>query len=246
MVQQPADNPSTGRRAADASPWRARFDTIYLRLRERIVLLHYAPGARLDIDALAGEFGVSRTPIRSVLQQLERDGLAITRHGVGTSVTEIDFAHLREATELRMYLCEIIGALEPRQPDGAILAALDGLREDCGRLPAAIDIAGFARIDMRLHDCKCGLIGNQPLRRIYDELYYRTVRMWFHLLPRLSWREEVDALAEDVRMTRRALARGDVAAMGHLTRNAISDGLFRIGDLFAGRAAADPQRPDQR
>jgi hypothetical protein len=90
---------------------------------------------------------------------------------------------------------------------------------------------------MRLHDCKCGLIGNRPLRRVYDELYYRTARMWFYLLPRMDWSEEVTALADDIRLVRRALARGDVAAMGYITRNAISDGLVRVGDLLTERTS---------
>jgi DNA-binding GntR family transcriptional regulator len=227
-----------GENGSDASPWRARFDAIHHRLRQRIVLLHYPPGARLDVDALAREFGVSRTPVRSVLQQLEREGLAITRHGVGTAVTGIDFGQLREATLLRMHLCEVVGVLGPRAPDAAVLSTLERLEEDCGRLSSRLDCAGFAHIDMRLHDCKCGLIGNRPLRRIYDELYYRTARMWFFFLPRLDWREEVAALGEDIRLVRGALARGDVAAMGYLTRNAISNELFRVGDLFARGAAA--------
>jgi DNA-binding GntR family transcriptional regulator len=246
MAQRQSDGrhrAGLGGTVSDASPWRARFHLIYAQLRERIVLLHYPPGARLDIDALARGFGISRTPIRSVLQQLEREGLAITRHGVGTAVTEIDFAHLRETTELRMHLCELIGRLDPRAPGDGVLAALGRLQRDCDALPDELDFEGFARIDMRLHDCKCGLIGNQPLRRIYDELYYRSARMWFFFLPRLNWPEEVAALGQDIRLVRRALARGDVAAMGFLTRNAISDGLFRVGDLFAERPAGAPDGP---
>jgi DNA-binding GntR family transcriptional regulator len=241
MARHQADTAAAGRPwlGSDGSPWRVRFHAIYSQLRARIVLLQYPPGARLDVDALAHEFGVSRTPIRSVLQQLEREGLAITRHGVGTAVTELDFAHVREATLLRMHLCEIIGLLEPRAPDETVLSVLERLEQDCDRLlPGELDCPDFARIDMRLHDCKCGLIGNRPLRRIYDELYYRTARMWFYFLPRMGWREEVAALRDDIRMSRRALARGDVAAMGFMTRNAISESLFRVGDLFDERGAA--------
>ncbi len=234
--------PETAAQAAglgtDASPWRARFHAIYDQLRARIVLLQYPPGARLDVDALAQEFGVSRTPIRSVLQQLEREGLAITRHGVGTAVTKLDFEHVREAILLRMHLCEVIGMLDPRPPGAPVLAALEMLEKDCDRLlGGGLDCPGFARVDMRLHDCKCTLIGNRPLQRIYDELYYRTARMWFYFLPDMVWREEASALRDDIRMARRALARGDVAAMGFATRNAISDSLFRVGDLFYKRDA---------
>ena len=106
----------------DTSPWRLRFNTIHATLRERITLLTYPPGTRLDLDGLAEEFKVSRTPIRNVLQRLERDGLVLTRHGVGTTVTEVDLNHVREAMLLRMHLAEMIGNIQPRLPDQETLA----------------------------------------------------------------------------------------------------------------------------
>lgn len=217
---------------SDDSPWRVRFGIIYRKLRQRITLLHYPPGTRLNVDKLADEFNVSRTPIRTVLQRLEREGLAITRHGVGTAVTEIDFKHVREATLLRMHLAELIGTLDPKQPDEELLLSLEDLQRECGNLTDELDLEEFARIDMQLHDCKCSLIGNEALKRTYDELYYRTVRMWFFFLPRMDWATEFAALSEDVHMTARALHRGDVKAMALTTRNAISEGLFRLGDLI--------------
>ena len=93
--------------------------------------------------------------------------------------------------------------------------------------------AEFARIDMLLHDQKCQLIGNDLLRRTYDEMYYRTVRTWFHFLPRIDWKTERDALLRDIAQTTTAVRRGDIAAVGFVTRNAISDGLFRLSGLIS-------------
>jgi DNA-binding GntR family transcriptional regulator len=223
----------TLRAETDDSPWRIRFETIYRQLRGRITLLHYPPGTRLNVDNLADEFNVSRTPIRTVLQRLEREGLAITRHGVGTAVTEIDFEHVREAMLLRMHLAELIGTLNPKEPGEDLLLSLETLQRECDNVTHALALKEFARIDMRLHDCKCSLIGNEPLKRTYDELYYRSVRMWFHCLPRMDWPTEAGALFEDLRLTRAALSRGDVKAMGFITRNAISAGLFRVHGLIS-------------
>ena len=218
---------------ADTSPWRRRFTAIYIALREKITLLHYPPGTRLDLDALASEHGVSRTPIRSVLQRLEAEGLAVTRHGVGTTVTDIDFDRVRDAMVLRMHLAELIGTLSPRPPAAETLDLLEALYRDCSAITDDPSPQKFAHIDMRLNDCKCGLIGNDLLHRTYNELYYRTVRAWFHFLPRMDWATEYAALAQDIDMTLRALRRGDIKAVGYATRNAISGGLYRLDDLIA-------------
>lgn len=223
----------TSRVDTDSSPWRVRSEAIYRRLRERITLLHYPPGMRLNVDKLTDEFNVSRTPIRTVLLRLEREGLAITRHGVGTAVTEADFEHVREAMLFRMHLAELIGVLDPKQPDKELLLSLEGLQRECADIRNHPALQEFARIDMRLHDCKCSLIGNEPLKRTYDELYYRTVRTWFHFLPRMDWPTEAAALFEDLRLTSAALSRGDVKAIGFITRNLISEGLFRLHDLIS-------------
>ena len=237
-LRLPADGtPHTD--GADDSPWRRRFEAIYKSLRRRIILLEYPPGMRLDVAALAEEFDVSRTPIRSVVQRLEGEGLAVTRHGVGTAVTEIDFDQVQDAMRFRMHLAELIGRLNPRPARVAVLDQLEKLREVCEALDGDLTPQDFARIDMRLHDFKCNLIGNEHLRKTYDEMYYRAMRAWFYYLPRMDWPTEIRALGEDIRMTIAALRGDDVEAVGFLTRNAISGGLYRLNALKASGPQED-------
>lgn len=231
--------PLDGVTSVDRSPWRQRFDTIYGLLRERITLLHYPPGVRLNIDALAKEFDVSRTPIRSVLQKLESEGLAITRHGVGTTVSEIDAEHVRETMQLRIHLAELTGILSPVQPNDGLLSQLESLHQKCTVIGNAATPEEFTRIDMQLHAYKCTLIGNEVLRRIYDELYHRTTRLWFSLLPQMDTGVEFSKVREDVSMTLDALKRGDVKAVGFITRNFNSAGLFRIDENLARMETAE-------
>jgi DNA-binding GntR family transcriptional regulator len=221
----------------DNSPWRQRFMSIYSTLRERITMLKLVPGVRLDIDALANEFNVSRTPVRTVLQRLEHEGLAITRHGVGTMVTEIDIEHVRRTMQLRIHLAELIGTLSPNRPDEGIFDLLEGLRKECSTIsesssPEDPAPESFVSVDIRLHACKCQLIGNEVLRGIYDELYHRTKRLWFSLIPQMDQSVEFNMVVEDVNQTLSALRRGDVAAVGFITRNSISTGLFRLDALL--------------
>src|SRR5262249_7437938 len=56
---------------------------IYETMRQRIAIRHYPPGAWLKEQEIAAEFGVSRTPVRQALQQLETEGLVEIKNGVG-------------------------------------------------------------------------------------------------------------------------------------------------------------------
>lgn len=216
----------------DNSPWRHRFAHLHRTIRERITLLAYPPGTRLNLDELAAEFDVSRTPLRNVLQRLEREGLLETRHGVGTTVTTIRFDSLREATLLRMHLAELIGVLNPVPPDRGIVEEMRRLADLAANFPANFDFEHFARIDMGTHACIAGLIGNELLSRFYDELFFRTARMWFYFLPKLDWPTETRAIHQHVDLVLGAMERRDPKAVGQITRNAISSGLYRLDDIL--------------
>src|SRR5690554_3961959 len=94
-VQDQVHSGRTGRQAPST------VEHIYLELRERIAVLTYPPGTALSETKLAEEFGVSRTPIRQVLQHLEFDGLVEAKHGIGTIVSAIDFMYLQQVYALR-------------------------------------------------------------------------------------------------------------------------------------------------
>ncbi|POX42405.1 GntR family transcriptional regulator [Streptomyces sp. Ru73] len=66
-------------------------------LREMIISGELQPGAGLSEMALSETFGVSRTPIREALKQLQIEGLVEVRPRVGTFVAE---PSRREITEL--------------------------------------------------------------------------------------------------------------------------------------------------
>lgn len=70
---------------------------VIAEMRRRIIGGEMEPGASLSEIALAEEFGVSRTPVREALKQLQTEGLVEIRPRVGTFVT---IPTRREITEL--------------------------------------------------------------------------------------------------------------------------------------------------
>jgi len=216
----------------DNTPARIRFNEIHNAIRRRIALLQLPPGKRLDIDQFADEFNVSRTPIRSVLQRLEYQGLLVTRHGVGTIVTDLDFEHLNEAIQLRMKLAELIGELTPKKEVTNQISDLSQAVSRLKKIRHKVDLEEFARIDIIVHECNIGLIGNTHLLQAYDDLYYRTARMWFYFLPKLNWKKEIDIFINDTETRLSSLELGDIKAFGYMTRNAVSASMIRLQHLM--------------
>lgn len=73
-------------------------------LRERILEGSIAPGSLLRQDALAQELGVSRTPLRTALAELARDGLVTYEANRGFAVRSFDLEDIRAAFEVRANL----------------------------------------------------------------------------------------------------------------------------------------------
>ncbi len=115
---------------------RQRFEAVCGTIRERISLLDYLPGQRLSEEALAEEFGTSRTPIRRVLARLEDEGLLRSVQSVGTIVTDVDVETLAQTYRLRMELAELIGRLDPIEP-------------------SSVDVRVFRDLQARIDALKC-------------------------------------------------------------------------------------------
>ena len=215
----------------DNSPWRSRFDLVYREIRKRIVLLEYDPDTKLNIIRLSREFAISRTPIRSVMQRLEREGLVLTRHGVGTIVTAIIPSQSRDAMLMRLHLATLIGEVNPKLPSRTSLEKLQKLKA-IAETKHPMSLSETHACHAALHDFKCGLIGSELLQRTYDEMYYRTVRVWFYHLKELDWEIELQSMLSDISQTYAAAERSDISAVGFITRNAISAQLHRLNTVI--------------
>lgn len=213
---------------------RERFAAIHHSLRDRICLLIYPPGTALSEAELAREFGVSRTPMRRVMQALENEGLIETTPNVGSMVTSVELKSLRDAYALRMKLAELLGDLNPASMLDAVMAALRELLAECQPLGAGSDVRSLAQISHRLQDEILLLSGNAEYRQISEVLYYKTIRAYLEILPDLNWPAEVSAQADEINEILASLSAGDIRAVGFIRRNHIARTLNRITSFMLG------------
>ena len=97
------------------------------RLRGRIMDHTLAPGSWIDEQALATEYGISRTPLREALKVLAAEGLVTMKLRRGAYVTEVSARDLSEVFHLLSLLeCDAVAvvALQATDAQLAELAAM--------------------------------------------------------------------------------------------------------------------------
>jgi len=207
---------------------RQRMQDILQDLRESICLLEYQPGARLSEVTLAEHYGVSRTPIRTVLTWLEADGLVQAKHGAGTFVTDVDMAALKQVYQLRLELMEMMPRLEPQTASASLLADMLVFAQDLRDHASEFDAQAFARLNLRFFLMRLPLIGNQPLRDISERLYYQTARVWISSIDKLDFTSEVSFFADEVKAVINALQEHDVTTAFMVQRVHLSMAFHRM------------------
>jgi DNA-binding GntR family transcriptional regulator len=142
-------------------------EDVYASVQALIMDHAVAPGARINIDALARQLEVSPTPVREALARLEADGLVRKRPLAGyTAAPLLTRAEFEELVEMRLIL----------EPPAASRAATHSAASDVDRLRAEADlpdpqpeaegyagIAAFTAQDARFHNLVAELAGNRML-----------------------------------------------------------------------------------
>jgi DNA-binding GntR family transcriptional regulator len=122
-------------------------------LENAIVDGRFCPGARLDPEALAREYGVSRTPIREALQQLETSGLVRVAPKRGTFVSEWSVEELAERFEMMAEIEASCARLAARRINDPELAELEIVHEGCRSFAERGSVDAYYAENSRFHNC---------------------------------------------------------------------------------------------
>jgi len=162
---------------------------VTIRLPPRQVLVHdvyealkglvmdqvVAPGARMNVDALARELGVSPTPVREALARLEADGVVTKAPLRGWSaVGALTPEGFGQAFELRLLIEPWAAA---RAAERIERGGVEALERELRSLPGAPegtaypDYRELSMHDARFHDLVAALGGNEPLRAALERLH---------------------------------------------------------------------------
>ena len=211
--------------------------TIYTELKNRILYTEYAPGQILNEQSLAGEFGVSRTPLRAVLMKLEWEQLVRILPRTGIQVTELELNTIMNVFQARLELEEVIGRLASQRLDQTVLSRFEHMGRDLDALKGNKDPRALAAMDQAIKEIFNQAAANPFLMDISSRLYALTFRLWYFNLVRVGqaeWDDEVSALGEELAELSGLMVRGDLQAVGQMRKDRLLRHLQRIRTIFLG------------
>jgi DNA-binding GntR family transcriptional regulator len=184
-------------------------DKAYKAIKDAILCLKLEPGKPLVEKELARHLGISRTPVRDALQELEREGFVTRQSFKGTFVTEVTMKDTSEIFALRAVLeglaariaAPLFTPLELKEIDNHLTAAEAALERG--------ELALCSEYGQKLHEAIICKAENQRLADILHNLddHVRRLRV---LSDRISGR--LNTSVQEHRAVLQALILRDPAA----------------------------------
>jgi DNA-binding GntR family transcriptional regulator len=159
----------------------------YYRLEEMIVTLKLAPGAILSEQALAGDLGIGRTPIREALQRLSREGLVLVLPRKAIIVTETDPKRQLLVLEVRRELERLLARACAERATDAERRRFAEIADGMEAAASKNDDIAFMRLDRELNALLAEAAHNEYASRAMRSLNGHSRRFWY-----LHYKEAAD------------------------------------------------------
>ncbi|GAB4520232.1 MAG: GntR family transcriptional regulator [Roseibium sp.] len=172
---------------------------LYSILRGQIIRNELQPGTRLSEAGIAGEFQISRQPVREVFIRLADEGLLEVRPQRGTIVPRISQRMVEDARFIREAIEADVVKRAAAKFDRTQIAELDRLLEHQKR---AEDVRSFVELDDQFHRSLADGIGRahawhviEALKAQLDRVRYLSLKQF----PKAKLIEQHSAVIEAIR-----------------------------------------------
>jgi DNA-binding GntR family transcriptional regulator len=177
--------------------------SVYQLVTEMLLTNGLPPGARLSIEDLARNLGVSQTPVREALARVEADGLIIKEPGRSYRVAPMmTMDQVRELTELRLLLEPALAAKAARHSTVTAVAELRRLARSMrtGKATEGSTSREDMEHDAAFHQRIAVLAGNgiaaDTLQRLRGHVH--TYRLHYNAGPATATRNEHLVIAKAI------------------------------------------------
>jgi len=196
-------------------------DDVYESLRRAILDRTFLPGARLNVEEMAVQLGVSLTPVRNAVQLLAAEGLLDVHSRSGTFVATLTRRDLGEVFDIRCALETLAAERAAAGLTDAQIQRAQDLLKLLGK-PVRNDSAREAheRANSELHNIIVDASGNQRLRDMYTSLQAHIAMRRLHHLG-TDWKARLPREHEEHERIVEALAARDAKGLAQALRQHI-------------------------
>ncbi len=146
----------------------------YRLIKEAILYQKFTPGSIYSQEAICQELGVSRTPVREALLELQKEGYIRFCRGKGIQIITLDDASIHDILEMRLYLEMTAARLAAERATAKDLKyvkeCLDAGYRNLDKNKESKDIAKSYRLDHQFHRAVALSSHNKLLCQLLDDV----------------------------------------------------------------------------
>jgi len=154
---------------------------VYENLRHQIITNQIHAGQRLVEQDMIDRFGIGKTPLREIYQELQRDELIEIIPQFGTRVVTLDIQKLKEVVQIRKALEGLCAELASQNISSEEIDQLSQILEKAKEMesdhPDSLKI--LSQYDTDYHQIIYRAAQNKQLIKVIQSLLYKMSMYWF-------------------------------------------------------------------
>ncbi len=168
----------------------------YRVLKDMITNARFQRGTRLNIERLARDMEISRTPLWEAVHRLIQEGLLVSIPNRGVFIIDLTPEAALELYTVREVLEGLAVHLACQHVDDKAIARMEKSLNEQYEMTRKRDLIGYSKHDFDFHAVIYELSGNKFLREILDAIRSKTrpTSMDFIPLLQLSYKDHMEVL----------------------------------------------------
>ncbi len=154
---------------------------IYENLRHQIITNQIHAGQRLVEQDMIDRYGIGKTPLREIYQELQRDELIEIIPQFGTRVVTLDIQTLKEVVQIRKALEGLCAELASQNISSTEIDQLSQILEKAKELESdhSDSLRILSQYDTDYHQIIYRAAQNKQLIKVIQSLLYKMSMYWF-------------------------------------------------------------------
>ena len=173
---------------------------IYALLKEVIADHRFQPGSRLNVESIARELDVSRTPVWEAVRRLEQEGLVEDIHNRGVFMSSLTAEKALDLYAVREVLEGMAARLAATRIDDSSLQKMSECLQRQREVIENEDIFAYSKLDFEFHATVYNACGNEWLKELLETIKNKMRPLTLHMQP--NFLKLIDHHAELLRALR--------------------------------------------
>ena len=165
-------------------------------LREMISSYRFFPGKWINVERLAKDLGVSRTPVWQAMKGLEKEGLVEHIPKQGIRMAEMTLQMACDLYMVRGILEGLAGRFAAENIDKKAVARLESILKEQQQIVRYQDVVEYSISDFRFHGLIYDVCGNWLLKELLENIKTRSRPFVCDITPIMSglYQDHVEAV----------------------------------------------------